>query len=131
MNIEKHIDKMLDLVEDDKPSQISTNMIESKTVVPTTVDEDKKNIKKTLYDLSDKGMNQLAFVGEIIREIPDPRMVDSYAKLMKSVADINMNILKLDKSKEPKKEIAKTINNTQNNYGMTTSELKEKLNKKI
>jgi len=121
MNSRDKIDCLLDITD----GPISSDIEIVKSEVPSTLDEDKANVKSNLYNLSDNGMTRLKSLNTYVDDMPSPQLIDSYTKLMKTIADINMNLLKLDQTNKSKDE-TKTVSNTQNNY-YDMSELKKKI----
>jgi DNA-binding PadR family transcriptional regulator len=71
------------------------------------LDNDYKNIRKSLYDLTDQGDEAIELMMELARESEHPRAFEVLGQLIKQNAEIGEKILKLHKTK---KEVEKTDN---------------------
>lgn len=94
-------------------------------------DVDYRTVRKNLYSLVDQGQDAIDGILAVAAEGDSPRAYEVAAQMIKTVADMNKDIIDLHKKvKEIKKEEV-TNNHTTNNaiYVGSTKELQELINK--
>jgi hypothetical protein len=132
------IDRSLSEVFNTEPMEV-TEIIDDQGVVPAVTDNDVKTdhefARGNMYSLLQQGNNALNYAIDLAKQTDSPRGFEVVATMMKSLADMNIQLmdlhdkkLKLTKHEKPEeKEPSKTVNNTVVFNG-TTADINKILN---
>ena len=88
----------------------STDVIEIES--KTTIDDDAEYARQNLRNLIQKGNDAADHIVEIAKQSEHPRAFEVAAGLLKNLADMNKDLLEIQKRKQDLNQ--KIINNTQN-----------------
>lgn len=99
----------------------------SSTQIQTT-DNDYDYSRETYYELIEKGKDALEDMINVARESEHPRAFEVLSGMIKNISDVNDRLMDLNKKKKEldrKDETVKQIENQQNNFYLSTSELQK------
>jgi hypothetical protein len=107
----KNLNNKLSEALDIKPIELTnTEVIESEP--KTTIDDDAEFARNNLRNLIDKGNDAANHIVEIAKQSEHPRAFEVAAGLLKNLADMNKDLLEIQKRKNDLHQ--KNTNNTQN-----------------
>ncbi len=111
-------------------NEIVKNKKEIKDLTKTDAEQDYDKIRKNLYGLLGDGKNAIDGILKVATEGDSPRAYEVVAQLLKTVSDINKDLMDLHKQvKEVNKEENVYNNNTTNAiYVGSTSDLQDLIN---
>lgn len=69
------------------------------TVVPSQAQEDFETSRESMQDLIAMGMKGLDVALNLVKESDSPRAIETFATLLKTVSDINMNMIHIHSKK--------------------------------
>jgi DNA-binding PadR family transcriptional regulator len=105
----------------------SDSQQQSSTQIQTT-DNDYDYSRETYYELIEKGKDALEDMINVARESEHPRAFEVLSGMIKNISDVNDRLMDLNKKKKEldrKDETVKQIENQQNNFYLSTSELQK------
>jgi len=109
--------KELAMIFDVKPVEVIDNAGNSMTVVPDGAeDEDFIYARARTYELAEKGAEALEVAMRIVRGAESPAAITALSGLIKTMSDVNKNLLLLNKDKAEAKS-AKSGQKTGTNVG--------------
>jgi hypothetical protein len=122
--LNKNLSEIFDIepVEETTPIQTMPVVVETSDVVETDANYARENIK-TLIDTGNKALNDLAYVAN---QSESPRAYEVLANMMKSLTEMNKDLLQLQKTKRelaPQSEVAKGVNIDKAVFVGSTTEL--------
>jgi hypothetical protein len=122
--LNKNLSEIFDIepVEDTVPVQTMPVVVETTDVVETDTNYARENIR-TLIDTGNKALNDLAYVAN---QSESPRAYEVLANMMKSLTEMNKDLLQLQKTKRelaPQSEAAKGVNIDKAVFVGSTTEL--------
>ncbi len=126
------LDKALDM--EFNPHLPVKKETEKSIVVPTDgkIDSDYSQVRKNLYDLIDQGNEAVEYILNVAKAGDSPRAYEVVSQMLKTVADINKDVLEVHDKVKKIKEDGKSLTqkNTTNNtiYVGSTSELQDLIN---
>jgi len=115
---------------DEIKNEIVKNKKEIKDLTKTDAEQDYNKIRKNLYGLMGDGQNAIDGILKVATEGDSPRAYEVVAQLLKTVSEINKDLMDLHKQvKEVNKE-ENVYNNTTTNaiYVGSTSDLQDLIN---
>jgi hypothetical protein len=122
--LNKNLSEIFDIepVEESTPVQNIPVVVETPDVVETDTNYARQNIR-TLIDTGNKALNDLAYVAN---QSESPRAYEVLANMMKSLTEMNKDLLQLQKTKRelaPQSEAAKGVNIDKAVFVGSTTEL--------
>jgi hypothetical protein len=122
--LNKNLSEIFDVepIEETKPVQTMPVVVETTDVVETDTNYARENIR-TLIDTGNKALNDLAYVAN---QSESPRAYEVLANMMKSLTEMNKDLLQLQKTKRelaPQSEAAKGVNIDKAVFVGSTTEL--------
>ena len=134
-DIEKHFDKINEALD----AEFVSNEIEKKEESPIAsstpeknVDLDYSNVRENLYGLVNTGNDSVQHILSVAKAGDSPRAYEVVSQLIKTVADVNKDILEIHERAKKIKEDSYNLTqkNTTNNtiYVGSTSELQDLIN---
>ena len=122
--LNKNLSEIFDIepVEETPPVQTMPVVVETSDIVETDSNYARENIK-TLIDTGNKALNDLAYVAN---QSESPRAYEVLANMMKSLTEMNKDLLQLQKTKRelaPQSEAAKGVNIDKAVFVGSTTEL--------
>jgi hypothetical protein len=104
-----------------------TSDSQEQTTTPTQTTDDYEYSRETYYDLIEKGKDALEDMINVARESEHPRAFEVLSGMIKNISDVNDRLMDLNKKKKEldQKDVVKQIENQQNNFYLSTSELQK------
>ncbi len=104
-----------------------TSDSQEQTSTPTQTSDDYEYSRETYYDLIEKGKDALEDMINVARESEHPRAFEVLSGMIKNISDVNDRLMDLNKKKKEldQKDVVKQIENQQNNFYLSTSELQK------
>lgn len=113
-----NIDESLSQVFDIEPITSTRGDVVHYTQLPENEEIDSDNARLNIYGLIDKGNHALDDILEIAKQSESPRSFEVFTSLLKTVADMNMQLLDIQKKKQ---ELTKKPSNDDNSGNTITN----------